>query len=271
MSEKTAETLLSDHKNQQIISGSEPIFIDQGNAAFLFLHGFSGSPYEGREFAAYFAEKGYAVWVPLLPAHGTDPAEMEQIHYREWLIAVEEYYAAISEKYDQVIVCGQSMGGALALHLAANYPMAGVISLAGAIFIRDRRVKYLQVLRWLKPYHLKLTGPDIRDPQAKANSAAYDRYPTKSIIQLIRMIRKIKAELPKITCPCLLIHSRQDHTILYESMAYIAGRVSSKIVDTLTLEESYHVISVDQERAKIFQKIDSFLTSIDFPKSIRNA
>lgn len=242
-----------------IMTGAEPMFIDQGNTGFLFLHGFTGSTYEGRDFAFHFARKGYAVWVPLLPGHGTKPEDLEQVVYGDWINAVEKYYSRMREHYQKVVLCGQSMGGALALHLAANTSPDALVTLAGAVIMKDWRLKLLPVAKRLIKYQYKSKGPDIRDKEAKGKSASYHKYPIKSLIQFLRLLDKVRPELPKVKCPSLIIHSRRDHTITYNNLDFISKHISSPVKQTLTLKNSYHVISVDQEKELIFGTIEKFL------------
>jgi carboxylesterase len=252
---------------ENIMPGAEPMFIDQGKVGILFLHGFTGSTYEGRDFGFHFAQKGYAVWVPLLPGHGTRPEDLEEINYSEWLEACEQYYLSMKEQYKQVFVCGQSMGGALALHLATKYPVEGVISLAGAIILKDWRLKLLPIAKKIIRYQYKSKGPDIRSKEAKLKSASYHKYPIKSLIQFLELLDFVKPKLSQVKCPCLLIHSRRDHTITYNNLDYISRHISSPILTTLTLENSYHVISVDEEKGLIFEAVEKFLQKILNPPS----
>jgi carboxylesterase len=242
-----------------LMPGAEPIFIDQGEKGLLFFHGFTGSPYEGRELSRFFANRGYGVWVPLLPGHGTRPADLQGISHQAWLEAAEQFYLSMKKQYREVFVCGQSMGGALALYIAAKQPLKAFATLAAAVFIRDWRLPFLPVARRVLDYYYKSKGPDISDPAAKARSASYPRYPLDSLQEFLTLIETVRIMLPSITAPALLAHSRRDHTITYENLSYIAANLSSTQKEILTLEKSYHVISVDRENEQIFQAMDRFI------------
>lgn len=252
-----------------IMPGAEPIHYQNGPHALLFFHGFTGSPYEGRPFADYFSEKGYSVHVPLLPGHGTHPEALEKVTHRTWLDAAISHYEQMQDNYEKVVVCGQSMGGALALHVASNKAVPAVITMAGALFIKDWRMKLLPVAKRILKYQHKSRGPDIRDQQAKAHSAAYPKYPFTSLEEFLRLIKMVRQELPAVTAPAMLIHSKKDRTIHYDNLAFVLKSISSGIRETLTLEDSYHVVSVDVERMRIFTAVERFLEKHVFPQATR--
>ncbi len=126
-----------------VMPGAEPIYVNQGDKGFLFLHGFTGSPYEGRDFAEYFARKGFTVWVPLLPGHGTHPRDLLKVTWQDWYLKAREQLARMQRQCKKVVVVGQSMGGTLALHLAAHNQVDALITLAGFVFLSDWRLKFL--------------------------------------------------------------------------------------------------------------------------------
>ena len=247
--------------------GAEPIYIDQGRTGLLFFHGFTGSPYEGRPFAQHFSQKGYGVWVPLLPGHGTNPDELFNTSHKDWLTFAERKYQQMSQQYETVIVCGQSMGGALALHVAANFSVKGLVTLAAAIHLNNWYTRILPFVSLFRKYRYKMTGPDIADQKARAESASYTYYPTTSVIEFVKLIRHVEKELPSVSAPTLLFHAINDHVIPYKTMNYIKKNIASKVIRTVTLNKSYHVISVDYDKELIFSEIEHFISQQILVKS----
>lgn len=243
----------------RIMDGAEPEFLDGGEDGLLFLHGFSGSPYEGRDFARYFSRLGYTVWVPLLPGHGTRPEDMKNVSWQEWYFAVRYYWERLSAKCRRVVVCGQSMGGCLALHLASHHPVDILVTLSGPVFLTDWRLKLLPMAKYFLQYQYKSKGPDIRSQSAKRKSADYPKYPVKSVMELQKLLNHVRSDISEISAPTLLIHSRKDHTVSFNNLDYIYTRISSKIKKRIVLEKSYHVISVDIEKEQVLQEVKNFL------------
>jgi len=246
-----------------LMPGAEPVFFDEGDTGIIFFHGFTGSPYEGKEFASQFSQRGYTVWVPLLPGHGTRPEDLVNISWSDWYAFGEDCLSKLKKQCSKIILAGQSMGSSLALSLAAHHPVEAVISLAGAVFIKDWRLILLPIARKFIPYHYKSRGPDISLKEAKKNSASYRKYPVKSIDEFLSLLNFAKDNLKKINAPLLLIHSKNDHTVTYKNMDFINNHVSSVIKRKFTVENSYHIVSVDKDRDQVFQIIENFLKELN--------
>src|SRR3546814_20256744 len=75
-----------------------------------------------KPWGRFLAERGYAVEVPLLPGHGTTWQDMNTTNWDDWYGEIERVFAKLVEENDKVVVAGLSMGGALALRLAAHHP-----------------------------------------------------------------------------------------------------------------------------------------------------
>lgn len=256
--QRTFRTNLSD-STPKILPGAEPIFVERGENAILFIHGFTGSTYEGREFADYFAERNYTVWVPLLKGHGTHPRNLKGVRWQDWHQQIRDCLMELKQRYQKVAVCGQSMGGSLALHLAAHYPVDALITLAGAVFLSDWRLKFIPLVRKFLFYQYKSKGPDIRSRQAKRKSIAYPKYPVTAVVELMELLAHVKNDIMDIRVPVLLLHSRKDHVVPYENLDFIYQRVASEKKERFSFEKSYHILSVDVEQRQVFQKIEMFL------------
>lgn len=250
------------NNRKELMPGAAPIFYEGSKTGILFIHGFTGSAYEGKDFAAYFAEKGYTVWVPLLPGHGTRPEDMIDVTWKDWYSYAEDCLLKFKKQCQKVVLIGQSMGGAIALALAAHHPVDALITLAGAVFLADWRLKLLPVAKHFLRYQYKSRGPDISNTEAKRNSASYRKYPLKSVDDFLHMVGFARQSLSKIKDPILLIHSRRDHTVTFKNMEYIYNHVSSPIKEKLALEKSYHIISLDNERTLVYETADNFVKKL---------
>src|SRR4051794_39709983 len=73
-----------------VLAGCEPWSSPGGGPHGVFvLHGFTGSPVSMRPLAEAFAEAGFAVELPRLPGHGTDPSDLALTTWDDWLAEAE--------------------------------------------------------------------------------------------------------------------------------------------------------------------------------------
>ena len=104
----------------------------------------------------------------------------------------------------------------------------------------------------------KLAGSDIRDPEMKRhNHDAVPRagMPLPALASLIELGAHLRDRLGEVTTPTLLIHSERDHTVPYECMDAIAHRLGTAEYKKVTLRESFHVITLDVERDRVFAEV----------------
>src|SRR5579862_7709905 len=117
-----------------ILEGAEPASFPGGPHGVLVLHGFTGNPVSMRPLAEAIAAAGYAVELPLLPGHGTALEDMLPTRWSDWLGAADAAYRGLAARVDKVAVAGLSMGGTLAVRLAADHPeTAALVTVNGAV------------------------------------------------------------------------------------------------------------------------------------------
>ncbi|MCP4003522.1 MAG: alpha/beta fold hydrolase [bacterium] len=227
--------------------------------AVLCVHGLTGTPYEVRPIAEALAHNGFVCVGPLLPGHGTTPAELSIVSHQQWLEAVERAWDALAKRHPRVYVLGLSLGGLLSLALAQNRPVAGAVIMAAPLRL-GRAVRYGVPLlhRWLREIP---KTPGILDPQARAVHPGYDRMPLSSVNQLIHLARRVRGDLARIDAPLQLIFSRCDETVDLQNLDQIINGVKSPQIETLILEDSGHVLPVDRESVKVAASVVEFLTS----------
>jgi carboxylesterase len=233
--------------------------LEKDKIGCLLLHGFTANPTEMEGLATFLRVQGCAVTVPTLPGHGTQPDDLATVSYQEWIETSEQALAKLQQDYATVFVIGLSMGGALALHLAARHQFSGVVVMAAALRLPLWREIASYVAAPFMPMYHKRGGSDVHDRAGKAQLQNYDRYPLSAARQLLRLLRKVRAELPAVTMPILAIHSRHDHTVPFDNLALLMRRVGSTAREQMIVENSYHVLTVDYDHQMIFERIWKFM------------
>jgi carboxylesterase len=242
----------------KILEGAEAFSLGEGPVGALLVHGFTGSPQGLRGLGAYLAEKGIAVTAPRLPGHGTSWQDLNTRTAEEWVDAVESAFHAMAAEKDEVFLVGLSFGGGLVLDLAARYPndVAGIVTLAGMVETRDPRRHLAPVVRKVLR-SLPGVGNDIADPSGK--EIAYDRLPTNAAWHMLGFLKRAKLGLGAVTAPILVLHGRNDHTVLPFNAEVIHSSVGSTDKELVWLERSYHVITLDHDRDEVFDRTHRFI------------
>ncbi|MCQ1957593.1 alpha/beta fold hydrolase [Arthrobacter sp. zg-Y826] len=225
----------------------------------LLSHGFTGSPVSLAAWARHLADRGYAVSLPLLPGHGTSWQELAQTPWLRWYEEYESAYLNLRKRTDCVVSAGLSMGGTLALRLAATQPVAGVVVVNPGLTFADPRARYSGVLK----YFLKSVpaiGNDIR--LEGQDEGAYPRTPVGAVQQLGRLFRNTAAALPNVTAPVLAFRSRVDAVVPESSMAMLRRRLVNAELEVVPLEDSYHVATMDHDAPLIFDRSSEFIRRV---------
>jgi carboxylesterase len=243
----------------------QPFRIRGGVRGCLLIHGFAGTPPEMRGLGEFLAAGGYDVTGPLLAGHGLTPEAMASTRWPDWVRSAEEALAALRKDCSEVFVGGQSLGGTLALHLAATHPeVKGVITM-GAMgsptYFRDWRIKILRGLKYVRPWHVPSDEPDLGDPAAVRLLHSYARRPTVCIESLMHLLRVLDRELPQVRVPALILHGRGDRTVDVANAPHILERIGSTDKQLIWFERSGHAITVDREHDLLFTTVLNWLNT----------
>jgi carboxylesterase len=239
-----------------IIPGCEPWSASGGPRGALVIHGFTGNPQSLRGLAEALNGAGYAVELPLLPGHGTSVDDLVDTGWADWSAAVETAYEALAARADKVVVAGLSMGGSLALWLAARHPeIAGVVCVNPAVEMGAEMVDGIRQMVDGGVDRIPAIGGDVADPAGREK--AYDATPLRPLLSLAEAAAETVDDLAKIACPVLLMTSPQDHVVDPRNSDIVAERVSGA-VERVTLERSYHVATLDYDKDLIFERTIEF-------------
>ncbi|MFJ6213905.1 alpha/beta hydrolase [Streptomyces sp. NPDC092296] len=235
-----------------LLPGAEPFHHQGGPVGALLCHGFTGSPQSLRPWADRLAAEGLTVSLPLLPGHGTRWQDMQITRWEDWYAEVDRELRALTASCAQVFVCGLSMGGALALRLAARHGAAvsGLVLVNPSVRSDSPATALLPVLRHLVPSVAGVAN-DIAAPGS--TEIGYDRTPLHAAWSLSRLWRTVQAELPQVSQPLLLFRSPQDHVVSPANARLLLGRISSTDVEERLCERSFHVATLDHDAEAVFE------------------
>src|SRR6266508_3574081 len=121
-------------RRRALMAGAAPFeHLGRHDLGVLLVHGFTGTPFEMRPLGEALAAHGIGSACPLLRGHGTHPDDMLNSPYTHWIEDVENGLDAVLSQHERVVIVGLSMGGTLALNVAAR--RAGDRRIAGLVTI----------------------------------------------------------------------------------------------------------------------------------------
>lgn len=242
-------------------------FFPGGPLGCLLIHGFTGTPYEMRGLGASLADAGHTVRGVQLPGHAHLGSELVEAGRREWYAAAVHALDDLARDCSSVAVVGLSMGALLALRLAAERAdtVERVAVLAPALMAADDRLTRLAPLLRLAGAVLPprwgviaKQGSDIADDGARAVHPAFPM-PLRGLAELAALQREVRALLPRVRQPVLILHGRLDRTCPLENVELLRTSLGSPQVRTRVFEASAHVLTVDRERREVEEEIRRYV------------
>lgn len=247
---------MEDKKNY----GGKPIFLKgKGEIGVLLLHGWTCFNAELRPLAEYLHSLGYTVCAPILRGHGTKPEDLLGVKWEDWLADAKVALAELKKNCPKVFVSGISMGGNLAMLLAEDEAVAGVIPMGAAMKYKMHTLAKISVFfmgLW-KTYRHKYYPWWVRKIALERN--VYQYYPVMSAREVIRLAKATRDFLPRITKPILILQSDTDHMVSKNSPQMIFDGVKSKVKEIFWIENAYHVFASNKD---VHKRIGEFISKV---------
>ncbi len=258
----------------------DPGFYFEGSRekAVLLVHGLTGAPAEMRFVGKALNRLGFTVYAPRLAGHGQDVQALERTKYEDWVHSLRDPLYRLKSEVRTVYTAGICVGGAIALMLAHQEP--GLV---------EKAVIYSPTLRydgWNQPlwarFASRLINPlkrfkslhhlsfeerhpyGIKDERMRrfllegaSMKGILQVFPVIALYENFRLNRAMKAALPEIQMPTLLIHAREDDVSSPRNAERIKA-LHGGPCDLVYMEDSYHMVHVDRERDQVAQLTADF-------------
>ena len=221
----------------------------------------------------YLNRRGYNCLGIRLAGHATQPEDMIRSQYTDWIASVEDGYHLLCSITDTIYLAGLSMGGILALLMSTQLKVKGVIGMSTPHELpRDYPIWFLQAASKFIKFRLKSRekpGSGWFDKDAYEDHISYPRNPVRSTAELKKLILEMRAALPMVNVPVLLMHSKDDAYVLPENMERIyGGLVSAPDKTKLYITGSGHVLTRDAAREQVFQSVLEFIQRIESSRGL---
>jgi len=237
----------------------DEVHLGGGDLGCLLLHGFTGSPLEMVPMAEALAQDGFAVHVARLAGHGTTPEDLAGTSWADWVDSARQAYLALQARCRAVAVGGLSMGGAIALLLAASEAPAAVVAMATPIRLRPLVHRLARAARPVMPYAPVVMRVGPRSPEVRLYRASYPRIPLGVMGDLSSLLDQTREVLPQVRAPVLIAQGRWDWAIPSDSADLLYRRVGSDIRRLVWLPHSGHLVTLDRDRGLLFTEVRRFL------------
>lgn len=245
-------------------------FFPGSRIGVLLVHGLTGTPKEMLSVAKRLHKYGFTVSCPVLAGHCGSGEDLLATNWRDWADSAEMALLRLRKHADVIFVGGLSAGAVISLYLADRHP-----GLVRGMALYSTTLKWdgwsIPKLSFLLPLVLRLPYFGKRYHFAEAfpygikndnlrrrivakmesgdtSAAGHTHTPGVIVRELWRMVDAVKKRFSSIHAPALIAHAANDDIAgLRKNALYVQRRLAGP-TELLKLYDSYHMITVDQER-----------------------
>jgi len=259
------------------------------------IHGLTGTPNELRFVARGLKAAGFEAECVRLAGHCGTEADLLATGWKDWYASVEEAAEELRKRVKYLFVGGLSMGAVLAMQYAIENPdKVDGLGLYGTTFFYDgwnipwiwRNRNLISLLvpfvalglgrgkRFMETSPFGLKNERLRQAisarmlAGDSEAAGLPGNPWPSLEQFYRLSAYVQKNLHRIHAPAIAVHAREDDVASLRNVHLIERRLRGP-VETLILADSYHMVTVDQEKAALVERSVDFFSRLVARKSIR--
>lgn len=245
------------HQKIQVLAPSKDGILYNGNANWgvLLFHGFTSGPESVLDWGKALAKAGATVHIPTLSGHRTSVEDLQKTTASHWRKDAQHTFDLMaSAGYKHLAVAGISMGGTLALDVAANRHVDAVLVVNPGLSFKptDQLGVWLSpLLQYVVPYVGPLAG-DIKQPGRQ--EVAYHKTPVAAVFELSKLFKTVRSQLARISAPVTLFLSATDHIVPATSATLLGNALVTDQLTKVMLHHSYHVATLDYDAHHIEQQ-----------------
>lgn len=243
----------------------------------LMLHGLGANELELQRLAKDLHTSGFSVVIPCIEGYtyGTHPQP-----WPVWIDQVLELIYKLEKEYATVSVVGISMGATLGMVAAQRHskPLTSLVLLSVSLAYDGWSMPWyrglLEISAWLpfvNNYRLKESEPyGVKNDEMRAlikatlksqgvAESGVGEIGYAHIKQGQFLMREARENAQAIDCATLVIHAVDDEIVHIRNAEWVYREMSSKDKEIIYLGDSYHMITIDNERDTVSQETIRFL------------
>lgn len=254
------------------------------NLCFL-IHGLTGTAKEMGAIAQRLNKQGFSVVAPMMLNHNKSISCLKKTTWQELYNAIRAEFLKYAGEYENIFVAGLSFGALIGIMLTHEFPdkVKALNCFSPTLFydgwgnpksriflplIYKTPFKYWLYFKEEYPYGLKnerlrskvenfYKDADLFD-YSKVHLYGYPVIPVSCMHQNSLLAKKVISILKDIKTPIQLLQAREDDVTSPKNSYCIYNHVQSKEKKIIFLEDSYHIITADQERDKVAEETAAF-------------
>ena len=251
----------------------------------VLFHGLASSPKEFGFLSHPLRRHGIRLQAPEVPGYSSGTIA----HTARWQAWVDNAVRCLDELNSQsakpFVLGGLCSGAMLALAAAARRPMPGLrgFALLSPLFAYDgwalpwwyalRPIAYATgiskffSMREREPYGLRNERMRALIRQQLADGATSLVGPASVSLPVVRESERLSAHvrtlLPELTHPVQVQHARDDEICQLASVRKNIAHVPTGLLSLHVLENSYHMITADNDRHLVADRLSAFMQGLD--------
>jgi carboxylesterase len=253
----------------------ESFYQGNGGHTVVLLPGLCGSSLEMGAIPRVLEQANISFVIPKIPGYSAHTALTD---YLNWIDYVDTLCCELQSENELVSLVGISMGATLALSVASrNQKIQSLCALSPVLFFDGWSVPWYHSLLSLiyklgiRNWHYKETEPfgvknkELRRHIRKAVQAnsiselGAAHLPAKHLYQSLQLIKNAKKYLNEVKADTLIIHAIDDETASPKNPDFILSKLASETRRVIWLGNSYHMITVDNEREIVVNEVINFI------------
>ena len=266
------------------MKSSDPAWTGRTSRLVLF-HGLASTPKEFGFLTHPLRRHGVRLVAPELPGYSAGTL-VDGVTWRDWVDAAGRWLDAFEQESPEPYVLGGLCTGAmLAVAAAAGRarPALRGIALLSPLFAYDgwalpwwyglRSVAYATGLTpWFEMREREPFG--LRNERMRAlirqqiaagetSLAGPASVPLRVVRESERLSGHVRTLLPDLAHPVQVQHAREDEICRLASVRQAIARVPTGLLSLHVLENSYHMITADNDRHLVADRLSAFLQGLD--------
>ena len=247
----------------------------QNRHCVLLLPGLCGTYRELGPIPKVLEDSGFEVHVAEIAGYADKNGP---IQWLDWVEEADSIFSELRASADTVSLVGLSMGATLALKLAERRDDVDALVLLSPILRYDgwSMPWYGFLMRWAYWVGFRNWSWQEKAPYGIANLELRKRVQkaveqgdpsevgaafisARHMHQAQLMMKGARLRLGDVTAPTLIMHAVDDETAAPRNAEEIFLRISSEVRKVIWLGDSYHIITVDNEREVVVNETTRFI------------